>query len=62
MNRRVIGNVVLDVVLIGALGDNLGDGVSIGVGLVLFDVEGDVARGIIGHRLEHLTVAVLKRE
>ena len=57
----VVGDVVLDVVL-GALGDDLRDGVSVGTGLVVIDIEGDVALGVIGHRLEHLAIGVLERE
>ena len=57
----VVGDVVLDVVL-GALGDDLRDGISIGIGLVVVDVEGDVAHGIVGHRLEHPVLVILERE
>ena len=38
----VVGDMVLDIVL-GTLGDDLRDGVSVGIGLVVVDVEGDIA-------------------
>lgn len=61
MFGRIVGDVIFNMVD-GTLGLDLGDDVGIGFRLVVFDVKGDISFVIIGHCLEHLTVAVLKLE
>lgn len=56
---RVIGDVVLHVIL-GAIGDDLRDGVVVLFGLVVINTEGHAAIGVVRLRLEYPAFAILK--
>lgn len=58
---RVIGDVVFNMAD-STLRLDLGDGVSIGAGLGVLDIKGDVSVSVVSRRLEDLAVTVLELE